>query len=89
MHIIWDEEKNRWLQLYRSISFEEITDMLINGQYLDILENPARKNQLYFILLISECTWGVPFLVDSEYRIVPKTAFPSRKLHKKYGGNHE
>ncbi len=89
MHIIWDEEKNHWLQLYRSISLEKIADMLINGQYLDILENPSRDNQLYFVLPIHEYTWVVPFLVDAENRIILKTAFPSRKLHKKYGGNHE
>ena len=32
-------------------------------------------------------TWLVPFVVDEHKRIVLKTAFPSRKYHRKYGGD--
>lgn len=32
-------------------------------------------------------TWLVPFIVDEYERIVLKTAFPSRKYHKNYGGD--
>ncbi len=85
MNIIWDNEKNKWLMLNRGISFEEITDLILNGNIWEILENPSRKNQQYFILEIKSYTWVVPFLLNNNDQIVLKTAFPSRKFHKKYG----
>lgn len=88
MNIAWDKEKNSWLKVNRAVSFEEISDMLTKGQYLDILENPSRDNQLFFVLRIRSYTWVVPFLIDDNERIVLKTAFPSRKMHRKYGDDH-
>jgi uncharacterized DUF497 family protein len=42
MNIIWDINKNEWLILNRGISFEEISDKILNDDYLKILENPTR-----------------------------------------------
>ena len=89
MEIIWDQKKNEWLSLNRSIIFEEIADKILNDEYIDILENPNRDNQQYFIMEINDYTWVIPFLIDDEDRIVLKTAFPSRKFHEKYGGQDE
>ena len=86
MEIVWNEIKNEWLQVNRAISFEEISGLLLEGRYLDIVENPTRENQYYFIIEINSYTWVVPFLIDEADSIVLKTAFPSRKFHKKYGG---
>ncbi len=84
MHIIWDDKKNEWLIINRDISFEEIAELILNKNYIDIIENPTRENQQYFIMKIMNYTWVVPFVIDEEERIVLKTAFPSRKFHKKY-----
>lgn len=89
MDIIWDEDKNEVLQITRAVSFEEISGMILEGKYIEILENPTRDNQQYFILSINNYTWVVPFLIDNRERIVLKTAFPSRKFHRKYGGSDE
>ena len=89
MDFIWDKKKNDWIILNRSISFEEIIDKILNNDYIDILENPNRDNQQYFIMNIRDYTWVIPFLIDEEERIILKTAFRSRKFHKKYGGNNE
>jgi uncharacterized DUF497 family protein len=86
MEIIWDEQKNDWLKETRLVSFEQIAGMLLDGDYLDIVENPTWKNQEYFVMWIQEYTWLVPFVIDDQERIVLKTAFPSRKYHKKYEG---
>ena len=86
MDIIWDKEKNDWLQVSRSISFEEISGKILDGNYIDILENPTRDNQMYFIMKINDYTWVVPFLIDDKERIVLTKAFPSRKFHNRYGG---
>jgi uncharacterized DUF497 family protein len=85
MEFTWDEEKNDWLKAERFVSFEEIANELLEGRYLDIVKNPARSNQRYFVLSLHEYTWLVPFVIDDERRIVMKTAFPSRKYHRRYG----
>ena len=86
MDIVWDEQKNRWLKDTRNVSFEEIAGIAFAEQYLDIVENPTRKNQEYFVISLRSNKWLVPFLVDDQGRIVLKTAYPSRKLHRRYGG---
>jgi len=85
MDIIWDEGKNEWLLINRGISFEEIAEIILNKKYLELLENPTRENQQYFILEIRNYTWVVPFIINEKEQIILKTAFPSRKFHKKYG----
>jgi len=72
MEFVWDEAKNQWLKSGRLISF---------------VKHPTRSNQRFFVLRLREYTWLVPFVVDENSRIVLKTAFPSRKYHKKYGGD--
>jgi len=85
MEFLWDEKKNKWLKAERLVSFEEISNQILEGDYIDIVRHPSRVKQRYFVLHIHEYTWLVPFLIDEKRRIVLKTAFPSRKYHKKYG----
>ena len=85
-NIIWDKKKNEKLMLEHNISFDEISQMIIDGKYLDIIENPVREGQMYFVMDMQEYTWIVPFLIDKEDNIVLKTAFQSRKYHRKYKG---
>ena len=85
MDIIWDDGKNEWLLINRGISFEEIAEIILNKKYLELLENPTRENQQYFMLEIRNYTWVVPFIINEKEQIILKTAFPSRKFHKKYG----
>jgi uncharacterized DUF497 family protein len=84
--IIWDEGKNNQLQKQRNISFEEATQIILNGDYLDILENPARKEQYIFIIMLNDYIHVVPFVVDNDNNMVLKTIYPSRKFHHIYGG---
>ena len=79
MEIIWDEKKNRNLILERSVSFEEISEKILDNEILDIRKNPTRENQKYFILSIRGYTWVVPYRLDKEERIVLKTAYPRGK----------
>lgn len=80
--MIWDQEKNEWLKIYRQICFDDIAHILLDRKYLDILENPARVGQLIF----NNYTYVVPFIVDKQGQIILKTIYPSRKFHKQYGG---
>ena len=85
MDIVWDERKNEWLKSTRSVSFEQIAGMLLDRQYLDIVEDPTRQDQQYFVMNIQSYTWLVPFVIDADDRLILKTAFPSRKYHRLYG----
>jgi hypothetical protein len=76
MNIIWDDEKDKKLKKDRGISFEE---------YIDIVKHPKRPGQSLFILPVKGYIHAVPFVFDEDNNIVLKTAFPSRKFHKKYG----
>jgi uncharacterized DUF497 family protein len=87
--IRWDEDKDAWLVHERGVSFQEITDIILQGGYLDIFEHPGRPDQYIFILRLHDYVWVVPFTIDDEEMIFLKTAFPSRKFNKRYGGIHE
>jgi len=87
--ILWDERKNLKLQLERKISFEEIAQILLRKEYIDILQHPSRYNQKLFVIKFNEYIWAVPFLIDERDNIILKTAYPSRKLQKKYGESYE
>ncbi len=89
MNILWDKIKNNWLILNRGISFEEVSERLMDGDYIEILKNPSRENQFYFIMDIDKYIWVIPFLLTENEQIVLKTAFPSRKFQKKYGDKNE
>ena len=82
--IIWNDDKNLKLQNERKISFDEIAEVILRKEYLDIIENPSRPFQQLFVIELNDYIYSVPFIIDSESNIVLKTAFPSRKLNKKY-----
>ena len=87
--ITWNDDKDKWLKTTRGISFQEIADIIVSGDYIDILEHPSRKGQQVFVLRINDYTWAAPFIVEIDETIFLKTAYPSRKLHKRYGGSDE
>ena len=74
------------LKLERSISFEEISIIIQEESFIDILEDPKRDNQRIYVIEINDYIYAVPFVVDEDEDIILKTVFPSRKLHKKYRG---
>jgi uncharacterized DUF497 family protein len=85
MKIIWDTDKNKTLIKERGVSFDEFAALILEGAYLDILPNPARKNQEMFIVPYNDYTYVVPFVTDNENDCIAlKTIFPSRKYHRLY-----
>ena len=84
--ILWDESKNIKLKMERNISFEQISELVLEEKFIDILEHPKRHNQQIFVLEINDYIHAVPFVIDEDENIILKTAFPSRKLPKKYRG---
>ena len=84
--ILWDDQKNRRLLQERGVSFEEIAERIMRRETLAILRNPARQNQSVFVITLRGYTYCVPFVEDEHGNVVLKTAYPSRKLHRRYGG---
>jgi len=87
--IVWDEKKNKRLIAERGISFERVSELIVEKEYVAILENPVREGQYIFLLPIEGYIHVVPFVIDDDENIVLKTVFPSRKFHKLYGPKHE
>ncbi len=87
--ILWDEEKNQKLKNERNISFEDIAEIILREEFLDILENPQRQGQFIFIVTMNKYTYAVPFIIDEFENIILKTAYPSRKFNKIYGGKND
>lgn len=67
----------------RNISFGQISEIIVEKKYLDILEHPDRINQSIFLIEMNDYIYAVPFLIDEDENIILKTAFPGRKLMKK------
>ena len=88
--IRWSDEKDQQLRRDRGVSLEAVAAMISRGEYKDVLKHPTRHNQCIFILDIDEYTWVVPFVLEDDGSgIFLKTAFPSRRFHRRYGGRDE
>ena len=88
MKILWDKEKSGRLKEQRGVSLEEVSELILQGKYIDILKHPKRSGQFIFVIPIRGYIHVVPFVVDSENNIILKTVFPSRKFQTKYGVNN-
>jgi hypothetical protein len=87
--IRWGDDKDRWLREQRGVSFREIADRILSDGLIDMVENPSRHGQEAFVIRFRTYTWVVPFVVEDDDTIFLKTAYPSRKMHRRYGGIHE
>ena len=85
MRIVWDDEKNQKLILERGISFEEATSSILNDKILDIVKNPSRPGQFFFVLMLNKYVHIVPFSLGPNEEVILKTIYPSRKYQRKYG----
>ena len=82
----WSDDKNRWLQVHRGMSFEQLRDALLADGLLDILgpSDPARyPNQRRYVVFCEGYTWSVPALVDRD-TVFFKTAYRDRRLDRRY-----
>jgi hypothetical protein len=82
--ISWDKKKDAWLRVRRGISFDQISSIIEERGYIEIVDNPTYQDQKLFILYMNDYTYVVPFEEDTEHNIILKTAYPSRKYHLKH-----
>jgi hypothetical protein len=82
----WSNEKNEWLKKHRKISFEEVVNSLTEIGPIDVLDGISLKHpgQSVFVIRLKQYFYVVPFS-ESADEVFLITAFPSRKMKKKYG----
>ena len=83
----WDEVKSQQLQERRGISFDRIAELYEKEEFEAIVKHETRSNQQILVVKIDGYCWAVPFVIEEDGQtLFFKTAYPSRKLHKRYGG---
>lgn len=86
MEFSWSAEKEERLKAARGVSFEEVQTAIEEGGLIDVIPNPdpEQPSGLMYVVLMRDYTWVVPFHHDAD-TIVLHTAFPDRRMMKKYG----
>ena len=86
--IRWSPEKDLWLQEHRGVSFQDVAAAVLSENLIDMIENPSRGGQQAFVVWFRKYVWVVPFVLETGGSIFLKTAYPSRKMNARYGGQH-
>lgn len=84
--IMWNKEKDIWLQDNRGVSFGQVSEIIQKQNYLAVLDHPNRtkySHQRMFVIEIDNYAYLVP-CVEDENKIFLKTIIPSRKARKQY-----
>ncbi len=85
VEIAWDDAKNERLKVERGLDLEDIADAIARGDLLAILPNPSRAGQVIFVVELDGYACACPaVLTESGYFL--KTAYRSRKFHKRFKG---
>lgn len=87
----WDEEKDAALREKRGISFEDIEYAVNSGGLLADIPHPNRErypHQRMLAVQIGARVYGVPCVLKDEKTYFLKTAYPSRKLTKRFLKNN-
>lgn len=90
MKFTWNKEKNEILKETRNISFEEISEAILNGNLLDIEDNSGSQYShqlLFFVLVVKDnYVYKVPCVeLEKPFKVIHLiTAFKDRKANKKY-----
>lgn len=84
----WKPEKNETLKEMGRPSFENVLSAIENGGFREVLKNKARSDQFLMVVMINDYTHAVPFKLKGDLFFL-FTVYPSRALHKKYGGSND
>ncbi len=83
----WNEDKNEWLQRERGISFEDVEYAVLSGGLLANTPHPNREkypHQKMLAVRIGAQVYGVPCVQKDKKTYFLKTAYPSRKLARRF-----
>ncbi len=89
MRFFWKSEKNEALKQRKNegrVSFEEIENAILNGGIRAAFGNHSRyPGQVILAVQVGSYIYAVP-VSETKTGVFFWTAYPSRKLTKKYGG---
>ncbi|MEK7168433.1 MAG: toxin [Patescibacteria group bacterium] len=89
--VSFDRDKSTLLKETRGMSFEDLLDLVYNGNVLDDIEhnNPKKHpNQNVLIIKTTGYVYAIPYVIDDKKKMIfLKTAYPSHNLTKKYAKN--
>ena len=86
-NIRFSEEKNELLKATRGICFDDILDLIENGDLLDDKQHPnqIKKHQRIYVVKVGNYAFVVPYVINLEKKeIFLKTMYASRKYTKQY-----
>jgi uncharacterized DUF497 family protein len=86
IEFVYDEEKEKWLNEHRNVSFKMVISKIENGEVEIIIPNPNQskyEGQEAFVVEIDGYNCVVPF-TESENKVVLKTIFKDRKINKRF-----
>jgi uncharacterized DUF497 family protein len=83
----WNAEKSKELRARHGVGFEEVALAIEKKQVIANIASPSKAypHQRMLVIMVEGYTHAVPFIEKDGVRFL-KTIFPSRVLHKKYGG---
>jgi hypothetical protein len=82
----WNHEKNEFLKMERSVSFEEIVLAIEADGLMDDLPHPNTekyRNQSVLVVTFDDYVYLVPYVEEADYFFL-KTVIPSRKATRDY-----
>ncbi len=85
----WNTSKNETLRQHRQVSFEKLIQCIGNGGLIADQENPARPGQRRLLVYYDDYVWVIPYVIEKDGAKFLKTAYPSRKLFKRYCENEK
>jgi len=90
--VSFDNNKSTLLKETRGLSFEDLLELVNQGEVLDnIKHNNLKKhpNQNILIIKTIDYVYAMPYVIDDKKKMIfLKTAYPSHNLTKKYAKNN-
>jgi len=85
----WSALKNTKLKQERDVSFEMLVQSIESDGLIADQENLSRPGQRRLVIFYDAYVWAVLYVVEQDGSKFLKTAYPSRKLFKRYCNDEE
>lgn len=80
IRIEWNQDKNNLLKETRGVSFEQVEEEILKGDFIGPEKNPARENQMRIIVKLNGYPCVIPLIIEDDGTWFLKTIYPSRKM---------
>jgi len=80
MRIEWNQDKNNLLKESRGVSFEQVEEEILKGDFIGPENHPARENQMRIIVKLNGYPCVIPLVIEDDGTWFLKTIYPSRKM---------